>query len=124
MLKNKEHLNAFNEVKRIAIPKSQTLDRILIAQVELNFLNRTVFFVGKLIVTTGLEFNLLAMLMHNAGSLVSRELIADTIFQRKLSACDKSINSHMANLRKKFQRVSTRPIIKTAKGQGYIFITS
>jgi len=100
------------------------LDKLFIAQVELNFLTRSVVFLDKVITTTGLEFNLLALLMSNAGSLVSREFIAENLFQRKLSACDKSINSHIANLRKKFLCISSRPVIKTVKGQGYIFLTS
>jgi len=106
------------------ICKPQALDKIFTAQVELNFLKRSVLFVGIPVVTTGLEFNLLALLMSNAGTLVSRELIAESLFQRKLSVCDKSINSHMANLRKKFLIISSRPVVKTVKGQGYIFLTS
>ncbi len=86
-------------------------------------MNRSVLFVGKSIVTTGLEFNLLAVFINNAGSLVSREFIAESLFKRKLSACDKSINSHIANLRKKFLVLSSRPVNKTVKGQGYIFVT-
>mgnify|MGYP003385149963 FL=1 len=99
-------------------------DKLVIAQVELNFLNRSVLFFGEPVIATGLEFNLLVMLMSDAGSLVSRELIAQRIFQRQLGCCDKSINSHMANLRKKLQLISARPVIKTVKGQGYIFLTS
>jgi DNA-binding response OmpR family regulator len=99
-------------------------DKIFIAQVELNFLNRSVIYLGESIQTTGLEFNLLAILMADAGSLVSREVIAQRIFQRKLGNCDKSINSHMTNLRKKLLAISARPVIKTVKGQGYIFLIS
>ncbi|PKI16404.1 winged helix-turn-helix domain-containing protein [Colwellia sp. 12G3] len=102
--------------------KHLTLDKIFIAHVELNFLNRTVFFLGEPVTTTGLEFNLLALLMVDAGSLVSREVIAQHIFQRKLGCCDKSINSHMTNLRKKLWVISSCPVIKTVKAQGYIFL--
>ncbi|PKH88307.1 winged helix-turn-helix domain-containing protein [Colwellia sp. Bg11-28] len=101
-----------------------TPNKLVIAQVELNFLNRSVRFLGESVTTTGLEFNLLAVLMIDAGSLISREIIAQRIFQRKLDSCDKSINSHIANLRKKLLAISSRPVIKTVKGQGYIFLTS
>ncbi len=100
-----------------------TVDKIFIADVELNFLTRSVLFFGESVATTGLEFNLLAVLMDDAGSLVSRGDIAERIFQRQLGRCDKSINSHMANLRKKLLDISSRPVIKTIKGQGYIFLT-
>lgn len=99
-----------------------TLDKLLIAHVELNFLTRSVLFFGQGIATTGLEFNLLALLMSDAGSLVSREFIAEKIFHRDLGHCDKSINSHMANLRRKLLEISNGTVIKTVKGQGYIFL--
>lgn len=103
--------------------KDSTSDKIYIAEVELNFLNRSVLFLGESIATTGLEFNLLAVLMADAGSLVSRPVIAQRIFNRELSRCDKSINSHITNLRKKLLAISSRPVIKTVKGRGYIFLT-
>jgi len=101
-----------------------TADKIIIAHVELNFLNRSVLFLGKPVYTTGLEFNLLAALITDAGSVISREIIAQQVFQDKLSSCDKSINSHMTNLRKKLLVISSRSVIKTVKGQGYIFLTT
>jgi two-component system response regulator CpxR len=104
--------------------KNVLVNKIIIAQVELNFLNRAVLFLGEPITTTGLEFNLLAMLITDAGSLISRETIAQEIFQRKLSCCDKSINSHMSNLRKKLFVISSHSVIKTVKGKGYIFLTA
>lgn len=106
----------------LATGKSTHPDKLLIAQIELNFLTRSVTYIEIPIITTGLEFNLLALLMKNAGSLVSRELIATEIFQRKLSCCDKSINSHVANLRKKFLVISKCTVMKTVKGRGYIFL--
>jgi len=123
VLENKEDSKTFNETANKTMPKSKTQGKVLIAQIELNFLNRSVFFFGKPVITTGLEFNLLAILINNAGTLVSREIIAEVLFQRKLSACDKSINSHIANLRKKFLVISSRAVIKTVKGQGYILLT-
>jgi len=105
------------------ISPNHAFKKLIVAQVELNFLNRTVFFVEELVITTGLEFNLLALLMSNAGALVTREHIAEEIFQRKLIDCNKSINSHMTNLRKKLLVISSCMVIKTIKGQGYIFLT-
>jgi two-component system response regulator CpxR len=101
-----------------------TADKIIIAHVELNFLNRSVLFLGKPVYTTGLEFNLLSVLIADAGSMISREVIAQQVFQDKLSCCNKSINSHMSNLRKKLFVISSRSVIKTVKGQGYILLTN
>jgi two-component system response regulator CpxR len=102
--------------------KPQPLGKLLIAQVELNFLSRSVLFFKEPVKTTGLEFNLLTLLMSHAGSLITREDIAEHIFKRSISCCDKSINSHVANLRKKFLGISSCPVIKTIKGRGYVFL--
>lgn len=122
MLEKKIFLPKLNSIENKVTSQPQLLDKLIIAQVELNFLNRAVLCLGKPVVTTGLEFNLLALLIGEAGSLVSREVIAQHIFQRKLVNCDKSINSHISNLRKKLQVISAQMIIKTVKGKGYIFL--
>ena len=56
--------------------KGSIIDKIVVYEVELNFLNRSVLFLCEPVTTTGLEFNLLVVLMANRNSLVSREVIA------------------------------------------------
>lgn len=107
---------------KLSTPQPSTRSKIEFSGVKLNSLNRTVFFEEEYVITTGLEFNLLAILMDNAGSVVSRDKIAQEIFQRDLCQCDKSINSHITNLRKKLFAASSLLVIKTVKGQGYIFL--
>ncbi len=97
-------------------------DKLLINQVELNNLNRTVLYANKQLDITGLEFNLLSILMTNAGEIVYRENIAKNIFNLNEENCRKSINSHMTNLRKKLSGNSTQSFIKTIRGKGYIFM--
>ncbi|TYK66683.1 winged helix-turn-helix domain-containing protein [Colwellia echini] len=105
-----------------SVTSFEPLNKIVVGQIELSFLNRAVSCSKQLITTTGLEFNLLALLMQNASEIVTREKIAEQIFQRDLHRCDKSINSHILNLRKKFLSVSSQAVIKTVRGEGYIFI--
>ncbi len=97
-------------------------DKLVINQVELNNLNRSVLFSEKTIDITGLEFNLLSLLMANAGEVISRGDIAKKVFNLSEESCNKSINSHMTNLRKKLSAGSEQPVIKTIRGQGYMFI--
>lgn len=73
---------------------------------------------------TGLEFNLLSLLMRNASSVVSREHIGECIFHRNISYCDQSLNMHISNIRKKLKHVSQCTKIKTIRGEGYTLLSS
>ncbi|MBU2872136.1 winged helix-turn-helix domain-containing protein [Colwellia sp. E2M01] len=114
--------NSVNSKGSNRVTSLEPLNKIIVGQIELSFLNRSVSCCKQLITITGLEFNLLALLMQSAGEIVTRECIAEKVFQRDLHRCDKSINSHIVNLRKKFLTISPQAVIKTVRGQGYIFI--
>ena len=97
--------------------------KLVICELELNFLSRSVLFYKVPVPVTGLEFNLLTVMIINAGTLVSRESIAEQVFNQQLQFCNKCINSHMANIRKKLALISPKTLIKTQRNKGYIFLT-
>lgn len=69
---------------------------------------------------TAAEFNVLECLLRNAGSVVSRETLAERALGRPLAPFDRSVDVHVHNLRKK---ISAPPDerIKTIRGIGYIY---
>jgi DNA-binding response OmpR family regulator len=69
---------------------------------------------------TAVEFDLLECLLRNAGSIVTRETLAERALGRKLTAFDRSLDVHMHNLRKKIS-ARTDERIKTIRGVGYIY---
>jgi len=84
---------------------------------------REVYYGNELIEMTGLEFNLLWLLVKNSPEIVSRESIAKHIFNRRLLEANSSINMHISTIRKKLLTHAKYSPIKTIKGQGYLFIT-
>ena len=102
------------------IIENTALAKLVLNQLELNPCNRKVFFHQQEVTITGLEFNLLSELMLNAGDIVSRETIAEKVFRRNIHQCDKSINSHIANIRKKLLAINSNQPIKTVRGLGYV----
>jgi two-component system response regulator CpxR len=84
---------------------------------------REVYYGNKLIELTGLEFNLLWLLVKRSPEVVSRESIAEHIFSRRLPQANSSINMHISTIRKKLLTHAKYSPIKTIKGQGYLFIT-
>lgn len=84
---------------------------------------RELYYHGELIETTGIEFELLNVLMTNNGDVVSREDIAENIFKRNLLYCSRSINMHISNIRRKLREKNNNITIKSIRGNGYIFVS-
>jgi DNA-binding response OmpR family regulator len=95
---------------------------VMIENVEIKSGSREVYCGSQLIEMTGLEFNLLSLLMDSVPQVVSRESIAKLIFNRSLIEANRSINMHVSTIRKKLLTHAKYSPIKTIKGQGYLFL--
>ena len=77
---------------------------------------------GKPVHLTPNEFRLLSILAQHPGQLLSREQLIDQMHGISLESFDRSIDSHIKNLRKKLEDDITRPVyIQTVYGEGYRF---
>jgi two-component system response regulator CpxR len=56
---------------------------------------------------------------RSAGHVVSRDDLMESLYNRKSTPYDRSIDMHVSHLRKKLE--SSRPMIKTIRGSGYQF---
>ena len=74
---------------------------------------------GKPVEVTTLEFDILEQLMRNAGRVVSRDGLMESLYNRKATPFDRSIDMHVSHLRRKLE--GSRPVIKTIRGVGYQF---
>lgn len=68
---------------------------------------------------TGVEFDILTLLMRSAGNPVSRDQIAAMLYQREASAYERVIDVHVSHLRKKLEPADG--LIRTIRGVGYLF---
>lgn len=101
---------------------AQIPDVIQVNDVELDPATRTVRQAGKPVDLTSVEFNLLEVLLREAGRVVTREQLATTVLSRKFSPFDRSIDMHVSKVRKKLGDSEGDPeYIKTVRGVGYIF---
>ncbi len=95
-------------------------DVLVVGQVSLNMGSHQVRVHERPIVVTGAEFRVLELLMRSAGQVISRESLTEQALGRKLVAYDRSIDTHISNLRRKLQLPSgTNPEIKNVRGSGY-----
>jgi two-component system, OmpR family, response regulator CpxR len=74
------------------------------------------------VVLTTLEFDILELLMRSAGRVVSRDTLMGSMYNRRATPFDRSIDMHVSHLRRKLE--TTRPLIKTIRGVGYQFCAS
>lgn len=75
---------------------------------------------GNVLSLTGAEFAILQILMEHAGSAVSKEVLMKSALGRDYVPYDRSVDVHVANLRKKLHPgdAANTPI-KTIRGVGY-----
>jgi two-component system response regulator CpxR len=84
--------------------------------------SREVFKDGARVETTTYEFDILETLMRSAGHVVSRDELMESLYNRKATPFDRSIDMHISHLRRKLE--ADRTLFKTVRGVGYQFCRS
>lgn len=106
-------------------PGSGNLERIVVEDVELDKGARTVRRTGRLVDLTTVEFDLLETMLRSAGQVLSREEMVRRVLNREFSPFDRSIDTHVSNLRRKLGRRSNGlERIKGVRGLGYQYTLS
>lgn len=96
-----------------------------VGDVALDPTARVAHLAGAPLDLTSLEFDLLKILLAEAGQVVRREAISQQVFGRKLLPFDRSIDTHISNLRKKLgPHPDGMDRIKTVRGMGYVYAVS
>jgi|SoiMethySBSTD1v2_1073268.scaffolds.fasta_scaffold416596_2 two-component system response regulator CpxR len=109
-------------ILRRSAPQSRSPASISIGDIELDGGSRTVRSSGSPLDLTTVEFDLLAALMRVAGSTVSREDLVRDVLGRDFSPFDRSIDTHVCNLRRKLGPLDDGgERIKGVRGAGYLY---
>ncbi|MEP7213188.1 MAG: response regulator transcription factor [Acidobacteriota bacterium] len=97
-------------------------EKISVDDLELSRTARSVVREGEELGLTSVEFELLNALLKNAGSVIRKEDLSETVLERRLSPYDRSLDMHISNLRKKLgPRKDGSERIKTIRSVGYIY---
>jgi DNA-binding response OmpR family regulator len=99
-----------------------TGNSVTVGDVQLDPAAREVRMDGSPIDLTSVEFALLETLLRDAGHVVTREQLTETVLGRKLGPFDRVIDVHISNLRKKLGRAHGEDRIKAVRGSGYVFV--
>ena len=95
-----------------------TSSRLVVADLELDLDSHRVWRGGQEALLSPTEFNLLRYLMTNAGRVVSRAQILDTVWQYDFNGDSTIIESFISNLRRKVDSGEPK-LIHTVRGVGY-----
>ena len=71
---------------------------------------------------TGAEFRVLEQLAREAGRVVSRERLTEQALGRRLELYDRSIDTHVSNLRRKLALPAEMAEIRSVRGAGYLLV--
>ena len=111
-------------LRRAATPAKKD-DEIAIGNVRLDPKSRTVTKRGEPVELTAREFDLLRMLMANAGTALKREEIMDEVWDTNWFGSTKTLDVHISWLRRKIEDDPADPrYITTIRRVGFRFATA
>jgi two-component system, OmpR family, response regulator len=91
-----------------------------LGDVEMHPGTRRVLLRGEAVALTSTEYSVLEALLHEAGRVVSKANLSELALGRKLTRYDRSLDMHVASLRKKLGPLDGgEERIKTVRGVGY-----
>jgi DNA-binding response OmpR family regulator len=102
--------------------EGETVERLDVDGIVMSTASRSATLNGEDLNLTSVEFELLYVLLKDAGKIVKKEDLSETVLERKLSPYDRSLDMHISNLRKKMgPRPDGSDRIKTIRSVGYIY---
>ena len=99
-------------------PKSAT--KLSVSELELDLVTHKVTREGKEISLTSKEYALLEYLMRNAGSVVTRTMLSEHVWEADFDTFTNVIDVYINYLRNKIDAPFGKKLIHTIRGRGYI----
>jgi DNA-binding response OmpR family regulator len=100
--------------------ETKTPSLLHVGGLEINLDKYSVTFQGSPLKLTPNEFKLLYLLASRPGQTLTREQLLDDL-HGTASSIDRSVDSHIKNLRKKLESIAGEAMIETVYGIGYRF---
>ena len=109
-------------LRRIQIDLEPKPGNMVVGDLEIDSLTRTVRRAGEIVKLTFIEYSLLTQLLSTPGQILERARIVKEVLHRDLSPLDRSLDTHLSNLRRKLgHKVNGVERIKTVRSVGYIY---
>lgn len=102
-----------------AAPATDTVLRH--ADLSLDLLGRTCERQGRPIDLMAKEFKLLEYFMRRPGRLVTRTMLLEQVWEMSFDPTTSVVETHISRLRSKIDKPFDEPLIRTRRGEGYVF---
>jgi two-component system OmpR family response regulator len=111
-------VNAILRRARSALPpaEAKTLSH---GSLTIDIDTRAASFDDKPVALTALEFSILRALLARPGFVFTRELILDAAYAGNIHVADRTIDSHIRNIRAKMAATGSDSVIETVHGVGF-----
>jgi two-component system response regulator CpxR len=109
-------------LRRVAKVHPDALLHFASDELRINGQTREVWVRSEPVDLTGVEYDILYLLVCSAGRIVTREEISMAVFERKLTAYDRSLDVHISHLRSKLETIGKQ--IQTIRNAGYVFAST
>ena len=86
----------------------------------LNLVDNSITYQGKRAKLSKNEAQIMTLLMENAGSIVSRDMIMMQLWDSENFIDDNTLTVNITRIRKKLKEIGLEDFIRTRKGSGYI----
>ena len=93
---------------------------VIVGAVMLDAQSRSASRNGRDLALTKTEFDLLELFMHNAGIVLTREVIYERIWGYDFETNSKSLDVHVSYLRRKLEYGGEPRVLRTVRGVGYL----
>jgi two-component system copper resistance phosphate regulon response regulator CusR len=95
-------------------------NKLVVGDLELNLLSHTVTRAGEEIALTNKEYSLLEYLMRNAGTVVTRTMLSEHVWDMSFDTLTNVIDVYINYLRGKIDQGRKKKMIRTIRGRGYV----
>ncbi len=109
-------IEALNRRGRAEAPQT----RLLVGDLEMDLLSRSVKRAAQKIDLQPREFRLLEYLMRHAGQVVTRTMLLEGVWDYHFDPQTNVIDVHVSRLRQKIDRPFPTPMIQTVRNAGYM----
>jgi two-component system OmpR family response regulator len=86
---------------------------------EMDLLRRQVLVRGEEVRLTSREFQILEVLLRNAGRVVTRSMLLEAVWDYRFDPQTNIVDQHGSRLRQKLGDDGTNSIVETVRGVGY-----
>ncbi len=107
-------------LRRLQKAQSSQPEQAQLGELVVDYVRREARQNGRVLPLTPAEFNLLAFMAQNPGRVYSRQDLLDELFGYDAASLERTIDTHIMNLRRKIEPDPAHPIyVQTVYGQGY-----